>query len=47
MNIYDYLKNNNDKITEINELDALIFSRLAYIHIETIKDKLPISINNI
>lgn len=47
MNIYDYIKNNNKEIKEINELDALIFARLSYIHIETIKDKLPISISNL
>lgn len=47
MNIYDYIKNNNEELKEINELDAMIFARLSYIHIETIKDKLPISISNL
>ena len=47
MNIYDYINNNNEELIEINELDALIFARLAYIHIEMIKDKLPISIYNL
>ena len=45
MNIYDYiLKYQDKKIEEINNLDALIFTRLSYLHIENIQDKLPISI---
>lgn len=45
MNIYDYIvKNGDNKIVEINNLDALIFVRLSYLHIENIEDKLPISI---
>ena len=47
MNIYNYIKNNNIVIDEINEIDALIFSRISYIHLEELKNKLPIKIGDI
>ena len=44
-NIYNYIENYcNDEIDEITYLDALIFSRLSYVHIEKLQDKLPFSI---
>lgn len=47
-NIYDYILNYKEPIQdEITTLDALIFSRLSYIHFENILDKLPLTINNL
>ena len=46
-NIYNYIENNNNKIDKINTLDALILSRLSYIHFENILDKLPITIKKL
>lgn len=44
-NIYDYIKENRNMIEkDINVLDALVFSRLSYIHWENIIDKLPMTI---
>jgi len=45
--IYDYILNNNEYLNKINHLDALIFSRISYIHIEELKDKLPFTINDL
>ncbi len=45
--IYNYILNNNDSLNKINYLDALIFSRISYIHIEKIEDKLPFTINDL
>ena len=37
MNIYDWvLKNKDNKMNEITEIDAMVLSRLAYIHLENI-----------
>lgn len=48
MNIFDYIiSTKNEKLVELNTLDALIFTRLSYIHFEKITDKLPITINNL
>lgn len=45
MNILDYIKKNGSKeILELNNVDALVFSRLVYLHLEKIEDKLPMSI---
>ena len=45
MNIFNYIINSkNYELIEINTLDALIFSRLSYIHFEEITDVLPITI---
>ncbi len=45
MNIYNYVENiKKDEINDVNALDALIFTRLSYLHLEIIKDKFPISI---
>ena len=47
-NIYDYIeKYGNEELCEINELDALIFARLSYIHIEELKNKLPFNITDL
>ena len=47
-NICDYAINyQNEKIENINELDALIFARLSYIHFEEIIDKVPLKIGEI
>ena len=46
-NIYDYIKNNNNEIEEINVVDAMILSRLSYVHIEEMKDKLPLTIEQL
>ena len=46
MDIFDYVKNNNDELKEINVLDAIIFIRISYIRLENI-DKLPIKIGDI
>ena len=44
-NIYDYIeKHGNEELNEINEVDALIFTRLSYIHIEELRNKLPFNI---
>ena len=47
MNIYNYIENNNDELDTINNLDALILTRLSYLHIENIKERLPISIEKL
>ena len=47
MNIYDYIKNNDLLLNEINTLDALIFTRLSYIHFEKVLDKIPITIKEL
>ena len=47
-NIYNYVEQyGNMKIREITPIDAMIFSRLAYIRFEEIADMLPIKISNI
>ena len=47
-NIYNYIEQygNNDLI-DINELDALIFTRLSYVHIEDLREKLPFRIEDL
>ena len=47
MNIYDYIKETNCNFDKINTLDALILTRLSYIHFERILDKLPITISSL
>ena len=47
MNIYNYIKKQNNLINQVNSIDALILTRLSYIHFEKILDKLPISISNL
>ena len=48
MNIYDYIINTKDeKVKKINTIDAIVFTRLSYIHLEDIKDKLPMKISDI
>ena len=47
MDIFDYIKNNEEELKEINTIDAIIFTRIAYIHLEEIIDKLPIKISEI
>ena len=48
MNIYNYIINSkNQEFIEINTLDALIFTRLSYIHFEELIDKLPINIHDL
>ena len=48
MNIYNYIENTkNNNFDNLTTLDALIFTRLSYIHFEKILDKLPISILNL
>lgn len=48
MNIYDYLEiDKRGCIKEIDIIDALVFARLSYIHIENIKDKIPFSISEL
>ena len=47
MNILNYIDTNNKVIDEINEVDALILSRFSYIHLEMIKDILPIKIKDL
>ena len=47
-NIYDYIiECGNNELMEINELDALIFTRLSYIHIENLCNKLPFRIDDL
>ena len=46
-NIYDYISKYQDEIKEINTIDAMIFSRITYIHFELIEDKLPIKIKDL
>ena len=46
MNIYDYIVNTKDSLLdEINIPDALISTRLSYIHWEEVLSKLPITIH--
>ena len=45
--IFDYILNNNKELVRINYVDALIFSRLSYIHIEDLRNKLPFTINDL
>lgn len=48
MDIFDYIKNyGNIEILKINDVDALIFARLSYLHWEMIKDKFPIKIEDV
>ena len=47
MNIYDYIINNNEELKEINVVDAIIFTRLSYLHLEDIIIKLPMKISDI
>lgn len=47
MNIYSYIENSHEEIKRINELDALILSRLAYIHLEDLENKLPFTIEEL
>ena len=47
MNIFDYIEKYNDKIDNINTLDAIIFTRLSYLHIEDLKIKLPIKVKDL
>ena len=47
-NICDYALNYQDEeINQINEIDALIFARIAYVHFENILDKIPLRIRDI
>ncbi len=45
MNIFDYIINNNEELKEINTIDAIIFTRLSYLHLEEISNKLPMKIS--
>ena len=46
--IYTYIEKNGDnEIKRINYLDALIFARLSYVHIEELEDKLPFNIRDL
>ena len=48
MNILDYVNKNKELINDkINTLDAMVFSRLAYIHFEELLDKLPLKIKEL
>ncbi len=48
MNIYNYIENISDKeISEVSTLDALIFTRISYIHFECIQNQLPIKIQEL
>ena len=47
MNICDYVENNSEKIEEINVLDAIVLTRLSYLHLEDITVKYPIKISNL
>ena len=44
MNIFDYIKNNDLELKELNTLDAIILTRLSYLHLEDIEVKYPIKI---
>ena len=47
-NIYDYIEEyGDDNIVKINSLDALIFSRLSYVHIEDLWNMLPFTISDL
>ncbi len=47
MDIFDYIEKYQDELTELNTIDAIIFTRLSYIHLEDISDNLPITIKDI
>lgn len=47
MNIFDYIANNNNVIENINTLDAIILTRLSYLHLEEVSIKYPIKIEDI
>ena len=48
MDIYKYIKEYGYKeINTLNEIDALIFARLAYLHFEAIEDKFPLKISDL
>ena len=48
MNIFDYIENTkNTKLDNLNILDIMILTRLSYIHLEDITDKLPMIISDI
>ena len=47
-NIYNYVEKYGDElIEEVRPLDALVFARIAYIHIEELKEKLPFNITDL
>ena len=48
MDIFNYIEDSkNEELIDINTLDAIIFTRLSYIHLEDFIDKLPIKILDI
>ena len=48
MDIFKYIKiYGNSDINEINTIDAMIFSRISYLHLENITDELPIKIKDL
>lgn len=47
MNIFDYIINNNEKIERLNIIDAIIFTRLSYLHLEDITTTYPIKISDL
>jgi len=47
-NIYNYvLEYQNEEIKEINTIDAMVFARLSYLHLEEVQDKLPVKIKDL
>ena len=47
MSIFDYIINNNDIIDELNVLDAIVLTRLSYLHLEEIDLTKIIKINEL
>ncbi len=47
MNIFDYIVKSNNVIENINTLDAIILTRLSYLHLEEVSIKYPIKVEDI
>lgn len=45
MDIFDYIKNNDSVLEELNTLDAIVLTRLSYLHLEDIEIMYPIKIS--
>ena len=47
MSIFDYIVNSNNKIENINVLDAMILTRLSYLHLEDVSCEYPIMLKDL
>lgn len=47
MEIFDYIKNNNEELKELNVIDIIILTRLSYLHFENININYPVRIGEL